>query len=152
MGKEDSADVRKLLTYPDDTAGGIMTTEYVTVGATRTATQAMKAIRRDAKDVEAIPYVYVTDRRNHLEGMFTLRELVMAEPRAPVSAFMDTRVVSVHLGDSQDLVAQVVSKYNLLAVPVVDDEQRLQGIVTVDDALDKIIPTAWKRRLPRLYR
>jgi magnesium transporter len=151
MGKEDSADVRKLLTYPDDTAGGIMTTEYVTVTATRTAAQAMTAIRKEAREAEAIFYVYVTDRKNHLEGMFTLRELVMAEPRTLVSAFMDARVVSVNLRDSQELVAQVVSKYNLLAVPVVDDDQRLHGIVTVDDALDNIIPTTWKKRLPRLY-
>jgi magnesium transporter len=95
--------------------------------------------------------VYVTDRKNHLEGMFSLRELVMAEPRTLVSSFMNDRVVSVNLRDSQEVVAQVVSKYNLLAVPVVDDEQLLQGIVTVDDALDKMLPTAWKKRLPRLY-
>jgi len=68
-----------------------------------------------------------------------------------VTEFMHDRVMSVHVGDSQETVAQIVAKYNLLAVPVVDDEGRLQGIVTVDDALDKIIPTAWKKRMPRLY-
>ena len=65
---------------------------------------------------------------------------------------MHDRIVTVSPLDSQDDVAQVVAKYNLLAVPVVDDEGRMQGIVTADDALDKIIPTAWKKRLPRLYR
>jgi magnesium transporter len=65
---------------------------------------------------------------------------------------MHRRVVSVKLEDSQDEVAQAVAKYNLLAIPVVDDEGRLHGIVTADDALDKIIPTAWKKRLPRMYR
>jgi Mg/Co/Ni transporter MgtE len=151
MGKEDAADVRKLLAYPEDSAGGIMTTEFITVQATRTAAQAMKAIRQSAHEAETIFYVYVTDRKKRLEGVFSLKELVLAEPKTPVAQFMHERFVSVNVRDSQDAVAQIVSKYNLLAVPVVDDEGRLHGIVTADDALDKIIPTAWKKRLPRLY-
>ena len=78
-------------------------------------------------------------------------ELVVALPGSLVRDFMHANVVSVPLLASQDEVAQAVAKYNLLAIPVVDDGQRLQGIVTVDDALDKIIPTRWKKRLPRLY-
>jgi magnesium transporter len=151
MGKEDAADVRKLLAYPDDSAGGIMTTEFIAVQAARTAAQAMKAIRQSAHEAETIFYVYVTDRKKHLEGVFSLKELVLAEPKTPVAEFMHNRIVSVNVRDSQDEVAQIVSKYNLLAVPVVDDEGRLHGIVTADDALDKIIPTAWKKRIPRLY-
>lgn len=151
MGKQDAADVRKLLSYPDDTAGGLMTTEFITVQATSSASQAMKTIRQSAHEAETIFYVYVTDRKKHLDGVFSLKELVLAEPKTPVSQFMHARVVSVNLRDSQEAVAQVVSKYNLLAVPVVDEEGRLHGIVTADDALDKIIPTAWKKRLPRLY-
>ncbi len=76
----------------------------------------------------------------------------MAKPETPVTEFMHTRVVTVDLLDSQDDIAQAISKYNLVALPVVDDERRLHGIVTADDALDKIIPTAWKKRLPRMYR
>ncbi len=151
MGKQDAADVRKLLSYPDDSAGGLMTTEFITVTAASNASQVMKTIRHSAHEAETIFYVYVTDRKKHLDGVFSLKELVLAEPKTPVSQFMHERVVSVNLRDSQDEVAQVVSKYNLLAVPVVDDEGRLHGIVTADDALDKIIPTAWKKRLPRLY-
>jgi len=151
MEKDDAADVRKLLSYPDDSAGGIMTTEFITVPPNRSAAQAMKAIRQDAHDAETIFYVYVTDKKKHLQGVFSLKELVLAEPRTPVAEFMHEKFVSVNVRDPQDLVAQLVSKYNLLAVPVVDDEGRLQGIVTADDALDKIIPTAWKKRIPRLY-
>ena len=151
MGKEDAADVRKLLAYPEDSAGGLMTTEFITVQATRTAAQAMKAIRQSAHEAETIFYVYVTDRKKKLEGVFSLKELVLAEPKTLVARFMHERFVSVNVQDSQDAVAQLVSKYNLLAVPVVDDEGKLHGIVTADDALDKIIPTAWKKRLPRLY-
>jgi magnesium transporter len=94
----------------------------------------------------------VQDNEGHLIGVFSLRELVLTEPQTPVSEFMETRVVSVELEDSQEECAQVISKYNLLAVPVVDQVGRMQGIVTADDALDKIIPTAWKKRLPRMYR
>jgi magnesium transporter len=151
MEKEEAADVRKLLTYPEDSAGGIMTTEYTTVSSRKTAAAAMKAIRQAAREAETIFYVYVTDTRNRLEGVFSLKELVRAEPRSSVSSLMHTRVVSVRPLESQETVAQLVSKYNLLAVPVVDEQGRLQGIVTADDALDKIIPTAWKKRLPRLY-
>ncbi|HZY42099.1 MAG TPA: CBS domain-containing protein, partial [Anaerolineae bacterium] len=152
MEKDEAADVRKLLAYPFDTAGGIMTTEYVSVRPDLTAEQAIEELRRRADEAETIYYVYVRDKDDKLIGVFSLRDLVIAKPETPIAQFMHHRVVSVNLTDSQDDVAQAVSKYNLLAVPVVDDQHRLHGIVTSDDALDKIIPTAWKKRLPRLYR
>jgi Mg2+ transporter MgtE len=151
LGKDTAEDVRKLLSYPDDSAGGIMTTEFITVRPDRAASQAMKAIREAAREFETVYYVYVTDRKGLLQGEFSLKELVLADPKTKVSEFMHGRIVTVNVGDSQDQVAQIVSKYNLLAVPVVDEVGKLQGIVTADDALDKIIPTAWKKRLPRLY-
>lgn len=152
MEKDEAADVRKLLAYPFDTAGGIMTTEYVSVRPDLTAEQAIEELRRRADEAETIYYVYVRDKDDKLIGVFSLRDLVIAKPETPIAQFMHRRVVSVNLTDSQDDVAQAVSKYNLLAVPVVDEHHRLHGIVTSDDALDKIIPTAWKKRLPRLYR
>jgi magnesium transporter len=151
MEQDDAEDVRRLLAYPDDTAGGIMTTEFIAVDPDLTAEQAINRLREDADEAETVYYIYVTDRDDRLLGVFSLRELVLARPDTPVAHFMNSRVISVNLGDRQDQVAQIVSKYNLLAVPVVDEQQRLQGIVTADDALDKIIPTAWKKRLPRLY-
>lgn len=152
MDAEEAEDVRKLLTYPDDAAGGIMSTEFVAVRPETTAEQTMAFLRESAEETETIYYIYVTDASDHLQGVFSLRDLVMAAPNTPVSDFMARRVVSVKLLDSQDVVAHVVSKYNLVAVPVVDDHNRLHGVVTADDALDKIIPTAWKKRLPRFYR
>ena len=151
MEREEAEDVRKLLAYPEDTAGGIMTTEFIVIRPDLTAEQAIAVLRETAEGAETILYVYVTDSKDYLLGVFSLRELVLARPQTPVTEFMERRVVSVGLLDSQDQVAQVVAKYNLLAVPVVDTEGRLQGMVTVDDALDKIIPTKWKKRLPRLY-
>ena len=152
MEHEEAEDVRKLLTFPEDTAGGIMTTEFVAVSPDLTAEQALTFIRETAQEAENIFYIYVTDKQDHLLGVFSLKDLVLAKPYTLVTEFMHLRVVSVDLADSQDDVAQAISKYNLVAIPVVDNQRRIHGIVTADDALDKIIPTAWKKRLPRLYR
>jgi len=151
MEDDDAEDVRKLLTYPEDTAGGIMNTEFFTVPAYLNAAQVMERLRETAPEAETIYYIYVTDQEDHLLGVFSLRQLVLAQLDAPVTEFMEKRVVTVDVMDSQDECAQVVSKYNLLAVPVVDEGKCIHGIVTADDALDKIIPTAWKKRLPRFY-
>jgi magnesium transporter len=151
MQRDEAEDVRRLLTFPVDSAGGLMNTEYVTIPSSLTASQTIAQLRSSAREAETIYYVYVTEADGRLIGVFSLRELVMAEPKTRVSDFMHKRLVTVNLTDSQEDVAQAVSKYNLLALPVVDDQGRLQGIVTADDALDKIIPTAWKRRIPRFY-
>jgi magnesium transporter len=151
MEDDEAEDVRKLLTYPEDTAGGIMNTEYFVVPSYFNAAQVLEQLRETAPEAETIYYIYVADHDEHLLGVFSLRQLVLARPDALVTDFMEKRVVTVDLTDSQEDCAQVVSKYNLLAVPVVDDEMRIHGIVTADDALDKIIPTAWKKRLPRFY-
>ncbi|HEX9090049.1 MAG TPA: CBS domain-containing protein [Anaerolineales bacterium] len=151
MEDDEAEDVRKLLTFPEDTAGGIMNTEYFTVPSNYSAAQVMQLLRETAPEAETIFYIYVADKEEHLLGVFSLRLLVLAQPDALVTDFMEKRVVTVDLMDSQEECAQVVSKYNLLAVPVVDEHNRIHGIVTADDALDKIIPTAWKKRLPRFY-
>ena len=151
MQREEADDVRRLLAFPVDTAGSIMTTEFAAVRPELTAEQAIAALRETAAEAETIFYVYVTGPNERLVGVFSLRQLIMAQPSTPVSEIMERRLVTVGLLDRQDNVAQVVAKYDLLAVPVVDDEGRIQGIVTADDALDKIIPTAWKKRIPRLY-
>lgn len=152
MEDEDANDVRKLLTYEEDTAGGIMTTEFVSVKEGLTAEETIKLLRETAGEAEQIFYVYVVDDERHLIGVFSLSDLVLAKPRNRLTEIMHRRVAKVHLDDSQEHIAQMISKYNLLAIPVVDEENRVQGIVTADDALDKIIPTAWKKKLPRLYR
>jgi len=151
MEDDEAEDVRKLLTYPEDTAGGIMNTEYFIVPSHFSAAQVLERLRETAPEAETIYYIYVADLDEHLLGVFSLRQLVLAQPDAQVTDFMEKRVITVELTDSQENCAQVVSKYNLLAVPVVDEQKRIQGIVTADDALDKIIPTAWKKRLPRFY-
>ena len=152
MDKEEADDVRHLLSFPEDSAGGIMTTDFAAVPVSVTAEQAIKLLRETAREIESFVYVYVIDAGNHLLGVFSLKDLIFAEPGALVEEFMDDRVKVVNLLDDQEDVAQVITKYDLLAVPVVDDDAVIHGVVTADDALDKIIPTAWKKRLPRFYR
>jgi CBS domain-containing protein/sporulation protein YlmC with PRC-barrel domain len=151
MEDDEAKDVRKLLSYPDDSAGGLMTTEYAAVLPDLTAEQAIASLRESASEAETVFYVYVVDEIGHLLGVFSLSDLIFSKPQTPVAQFMHKRVVKVDQFDKQDEIAQVIAKYNLLSVPVVDGENILRGMVTSDDALDKIIPTAWKKRLPRFY-
>jgi magnesium transporter len=151
MEDDEAKDVRKLLTYPEESAGGIMTTEYVAIPPKLNAEEAIAAVRAVGDEVEQVFYVYVTDEENRLLGVFSLSDLIFANPKTPISDFMHRRVATVELYDTQEEVARVIAKYNLLAVPVVDEENCLHGIVTSDDALDKIIPTAWKKHLPHFY-
>src|SRR5512136_2017708 len=132
MEDDEAEDVRKLLAYDEDTAGGIMNTEYFIVPSDFTAAQVIERLRETAPEAETIYYIYVGDEDEHLLGVFSLRQLVLTQPDTLVTDFMETRVVTVDLTESQEDCAQVVSKYNLLAVPVVDEQNRLLGIVTAD--------------------
>ncbi len=152
MEIDEADDVRRLLGYPEDSAGGLMTTEYATVRPEMTATQAIDHLRQTAHEAEQIFYVYVTDADERLQGVLSLSDLILADPSTPVLDFMHTRLVTALPLEEQDELAHRIAKYNLLAVPVVDEQDHMLGIVAADDALDKIIPTAWKKRLPRFFR
>jgi Mg/Co/Ni transporter MgtE len=150
MERDEAEEVKELLAYPEDTAGGMMTTEFVTIPATLTAAQAIDRLRELEPDAETIYYVYVTDEDGCLVGVLSLRDLIVAKPDTPIKDVMIPEPVTVGVLADEDEVAEVVAHYNLLAVPVVDKEGRLAGIVTVDDAMDAILPAAWRKRLPRL--
>jgi CBS domain-containing protein len=149
MQKEEAEDVKELLGYEEGTAGGLMTTEYVAVSETLTSQQCIEELRRLEPDAESIYYVFVVDGEEHLRGVLSLRDLIVAQPDTPISSIMIRDVIAVRLDDGVQEVAAVLSKYNLLAVPVVDDEFCIRGLVTVDDALDAVLPETVKRRLPR---
>ncbi len=151
MERDEAEEVQELLGYPEDSAGGIMTTEYIALEEHLTAAQAIDRLRELEPDAETIYYVYVTDEDDRLVGVLSLRDLIVAKPDTPIREVMIREPVAVGVLADQDEVAEVVAHYNLLAVPVVDDEGHLEGIVTVDDAIDTVIPTAWKRRLPRVF-
>lgn len=149
MEKEEAKDVKELLAYEEDTAGGLMTTEFVAVGEHLSAQECIEELRRLEPDAESIYYVFVVDQEQHLRGVLSLRDLIVAAPSTPIASIMIRDIITVRPEDRPREVAAVLSKYNLLAVPVVDDEFRIQGLVTVDDALDAVLPDSVKRRLPR---
>ena len=149
MQREEARDVQELLAYQEDTAGGLMTTEFVAVSETLTAQQCIDELRRLEPDAESIYYVFVVDDEGHLRGVLSLRDLIVARPDTQISSILIRDVIAVRLDDGVQEVAAVLSKYNLLAVPVVDDEYRIQGMVTVDDALDAVLPDSVKKSLPK---
>ncbi|MEW6081678.1 MAG: magnesium transporter [Bacillota bacterium] len=133
---EDAEDVRELLTYKEDSAGGIMTTEFIALQEDMTAHETIETLRRLAPDAETVYYLYVINGGGRLTGVLSLRDLIVAQPQVLLKDIMETNVVSVDVTTDQEEVAKVVSKYDLLAVPVVGHDGVLEGIVTFDDVID----------------
>ncbi len=130
--------INELLKYPEDSAGSIMTTEFILLRPDMTAEMAIKRIRRTGVDKETIYTCYVNDENNKLIGITTVKDLLLAADDDVVRDMMEENVISVHTLDDQEKVAQMFSNYDFLALPVVDKEQRIVGIVTIDDAIDVI--------------
>ena len=130
--------INELLKYPEDSAGSIMTTEFISLRPDMTAEMAIKRIRRTGVDKETIYTCYVNDENNKLIGITTVKDLLLANDDDVVRDMMEENVISVHTLDDQEKVAQMFSNYDFLALPVVDNEQRTVGIVTIDDAIDVI--------------
>lgn len=138
MAQADRADVRRLLAYPEDSAGSIMTTEYASLPEDLTVADALQALRKQAPDAETLYYVYVLGPDRRLDGFVSLRDLVLARPDRRVGELMRRDVISARVDDDQEEVAGQVMRYDLLALPVVDEANRLVGIVTHDDAMDVV--------------
>ena len=136
MKKAESEEVEDLLRYEDDTAGGIMVPDFIALTENATAKDAIESLQREHSKVEMPFYLYVVDDYGKLVGVSSLRQLVLVPPETPLKEFMTTDVFSVKTEMDQEEVAKIVARYNILAVPVVDDTNRLVGIVTVDDVID----------------
>ncbi len=149
MDVEDRADVEELLEYHDKTAGGLMTNEYVAIAEEMTAQQTIDQLRALEPEAETIYYIYVVDAREMLAGVISLRDLLIARPEARVADFMIKKVRSVPLNANVEEVAHTFERYKLLALPVVDDDGCLQGIITIDDTLEQLLPPDWRRRPAR---
>ena len=147
MEVDEAQDVRELLSYAPDTAGGMMTTEFVTLPDDLTVEDTFARLRVVAPDVETIYYLFVVDAEERLVGVLTLRHLILADPQARLRDIMIPNPARVHHTDSRDTVAEIVEKYDLLALPVVDDGDVLVGMITVDDVLSHIAKQAWRRKL-----
>jgi CBS domain-containing protein len=153
MEDEEKADVAELMPHAHDTAGGLMTTEFVTFPKDLTVAQAISRLREMAETPNMIYYLYVVEQENswRIVGLITLRSLILADPNFTLEQVMRAQFQSAHPTDSAEEVAQTIAEYNLLALPIIDDEGDIAGIVTVDDAMEILLPKNIQRRLPRLF-
>src|SRR5690625_2552589 len=137
MSTDESDAIKELLHYEEKTAGSIMTTEYVAVTIDMTVKEAMRHLRKSAPDAETIYYIYVIDHNRQLIGVMSLRELLIAEGKLTVEEAVNRQVVSVSVGDDQEDIARMMRDYDFIALPVVDFQNHLLGIITVDDIMEE---------------
>ncbi len=136
MPTEEAQPIRELLRYEEQTAGGIMTTEVLSLPASLTVAETLERLRTQSRELEMVYYLYVVDDARHLVGVVSLRQLVTSDPETRLEAIMDRDVLCVHVNDDQEEVARIIAKYDLLGLPVVDEDERLVGLITVDDIID----------------
>jgi magnesium transporter len=153
MEDQERADVAELMHFEHDTAGGLMTTEFVVFPKNLTVGETIARLREMAETPNMIYYLYVVDEESSwkIVGLISLRSLILADPTFKLADVMRTEFRFAHPSDSAQEVAQTISEYNLLALPVIDDEGDIAGIVTVDDAMEILLPKNLQRRLPRLF-
>jgi magnesium transporter len=144
--------LRGLASHPEHSAGALMTTEVVGLPGTLRAAEALAHIREQQPGDTALAAIFVVDDDHRLLGALSLPELVLAAADVPLSGLMDDECPRVGVDTDEEEVGRLMTKYNLLALPVTDQDDRLIGIVTLDDALDALVPEDWKNRLPRLFR
>jgi magnesium transporter len=140
MEQENAEDIKELLAHPEETAGGLMTTAFLSFTPSITAGKAIHAIREGAEDMDLIYYVYVTDEDGRLLGVISLRDLLLAQSETTLAEIMDTRVVAVSIDEGKDQIARHFAKYGMMAIPVIDEENRIKGAIIFKNLLDIIAP------------
>jgi Mg/Co/Ni transporter MgtE len=153
MEDNEKADVAELMPYEHDTAGGLMTTEFIVFPKDLTVGETIAQLREMAETPNMIYYLYIVEKKDSwkLSGLISLRSLILADPTFTLADVMRNQFQYAHPSDSAENVAQTISEYNLLALPVVDDDGDIAGIVTVDDAMEILLPRGLSRRFPRLF-
>jgi magnesium transporter len=144
--KEEAEDIQELLSHEEDTAGGLMTNEFIAYPPETTVRKAIENFKKVAEEIESVYYIYVIDAEEKLLGVVSLRDMILADPDAKLSDIMATKLKTVTPETDETEVAEIISKYNLLAIPVTDSEGFFLGIVTIDDIIDRILPPAAKRK------
>lgn len=138
MEEEEAQDVRELMRYDKNTAGGRMTTDFAQIEKGITVEQTLRTLRKTAKDLEMIYYIYVADRTDKLLGVVSLKDLIIAQPKKKIDEVMHTKLIAIPIDMDQEQVAKRIARYDFLALPVVDKEGKIKGIITVDDLIDVI--------------
>ncbi len=142
VAQAEREDIRRLLSYPEDSVGAVMTTDYAWFPENLTAGEALTQLRLQAPDRETIYYVYVLNTDRRLIGVVTLRQLILAKPAAKLGEFMERTVLSVQVDENKEQAAQKLAHYDFIAMPVADSEGRLVGIITHDDVMDVVVQAA----------
>jgi magnesium transporter len=145
LPRPEARGLRTLLSHSEESAGGLMTPEYLSVRPDTSAREVIEELRTSPPEEEHPFYIYVTDEAEHLKGVFSLRDLILANPEASVRNFMTHDLICVSPETEQEEVVRRIMKYNLKALPVIDEENNLRGIVTVDDVIDLVGPENWRR-------
>lgn len=138
MEEEEAQDVRELMRYDKNTAGGRMTTDFAQMEKGINVEQTLRSLRKTAKDLEMIYYIYVVDRTDKLLGVVSLKDLILAQPEREIDEIMHTKLIAIPIDMDQEQVAKRIARYDFLALPVVDKEGKIKGIITVDDLIDVI--------------
>ncbi|HEC97944.1 MAG TPA: CBS domain-containing protein [Nitrospirae bacterium] len=146
IDQEDAEDIQELLEHEENTAGGLMTNEFIAYEPEIKVSEAIERFKRDAAEIETIYYIYIIYPDEKLIGVLSLRELILADPGKNLLDLMVTNLKTLKPEDNENVVAAAISKYNLAAIPVVDNDNELLGIVTMDDIIDRILPPKAKRK------
>jgi CBS domain-containing protein/sporulation protein YlmC with PRC-barrel domain len=146
MDEEEAEEIQELLEHEEDTAGGLMNSAYVAITADITVYDALKEIRLLAPDIETVYYAYIVDKEEKLRGVVSLKELLINPSGAMISDIMAENLKTVNVESTPENILEIIAKYNLIAVPVLDMEGKMAGIVTVDDILELFLPYALRRR------
>jgi magnesium transporter len=144
--EEEAQDIQELLAHEKDTAGGLMTTDFLACPPLLKVADAIEKFKVDAPSIETVYYMFVIDEDEKLLGIASLRDLLLSSPDIPMSDIMETKLKTVTAEVDEDDVADMISKYNLLAIPVVDEENRIEGIVTIDDIVNILLPASPRKR------
>jgi CBS domain-containing protein len=150
VDKEEAEDIQELLGHEDDTAGGLMTNVFIAYRSEMTVGEIIERFKTDAEEIETVYYIYAVDEQEKLVGVTSLREILLSDPSTSLSEIMEIKLKTVTPDADEEEVAEIISKYNLIALPVVDEEGVLLGVVAVDDVIDRIIPPASKRQRRRV--
>ena len=144
MEKEMAEDVKELLVHPEEKAGGLMTTSFPALPPSSTVQEALEWLRQEVENLDLIYYIYVSDVEGHLSGVVSLRDLLMANPQARLADLMDSRVVTVTIEEEKEEIAQLFAKYGFKAIPVMDEDNRIKGVINFKSLLEVVAPQLGK--------
>jgi Mg/Co/Ni transporter MgtE len=146
MDVEEAEDIQELMEHEDDTAGGLMNSDYLSIAEDLTVGDAISRIRLLAPEIETVYYAYVVDPEERLLGVVSLKDLLINQSDTPIAEIMATNLKSVQVESTPEEILEIIAKYNLIAVPVIEKEGKMAGIVTVDDILEMFLPYALRRK------